>query len=114
MPAIQPQETGAVRVRLVEQRVIGRHVRITRATFRFYSNDPSRRHTVAYASTGGQTHTRVRSPYAASIRPIGGQILWSLVAAVGKPARPRAYGPSQLSARKTASGWGEVFSRLDS
>ena len=51
---------------------------------------PSDRQTVAYASTGGQVHTRLRSPKAASIRLTGGHTLCSRVAAVGKPARSRA------------------------
>jgi hypothetical protein len=51
---------------------------------------PSDRQTVAYASTGGHVHTRLRSPKAASIRLTGGHTLCSRVAAVGKPARSRA------------------------
>ena len=50
----------------------------------------ARPQTCAYSSTGGQAQTRLRSPHASSIRPTGGQILCSRVAADGNAARSRA------------------------
>src|SRR5438876_359480 len=43
----------------------------------------------AYASTGGHTHTRLRSPYAPSTRPTDGHTLWRRVDGDGNAARSR-------------------------
>jgi hypothetical protein len=68
--------------------------------------------TSAYASSGGHTHIRFRSPYAPSIRLTVGQILWTRVASEGNAARSREYGRFHASARRSARGWGAFFSKL--
>ena len=57
----------------------------------------------SYASTGGQLHTRFRSPYMLSIRATVGQTFRARSPGAGNAARSREYGRSQSSATTCAS-----------
>src|SRR3989442_13454477 len=65
----------------------------------------------AYASTGGHTHTRFRSPYAPSTRPTDGHTLcWRGPTARGA-GRPREGGRGQATARPPSRVGGALGGR---
>src|SRR5664279_4836854 len=61
---------------------------------------------------GGQLQTRLRSPYALSTRPTGGQYLWTRSQGAGKAACSREYGRSHSVPVTTAAVCGAFFSGL--
>src|SRR5438132_1041669 len=73
---------------------------------------PIHRTAGSYSVTGGQTHTRFRSPYAPSTRPTDGHTLCRRVAGEGNAARSREYGRSQASPMTSSSVCGAWWSRL--
>src|SRR2546426_12643899 len=62
----------------------------------------------AYASTGGHTHTRLRSPYAPSTRPTDGHTLCWRGHAGGDTPRARAEGGAHAPADTPSHVWGAV------
>src|SRR5207247_277111 len=111
IPAVEPECGGSQPVGVVEQGLVEGHV-----------DPPAAAHGVhqevlhftasAYASTGGHTHTRLRSPYAPSTRPTDGHTLWRRVDGDGNAARSREYGRSQRSLITSSSVWGALRRRL--
>jgi len=90
-PAVQSEKRGTRTIGLVEQRLVQRHVLGARAAVRLDDEAPGqfRRQASAYASSGGHTHIKFRSPYAPSMRLTAGQILCTRVASEGNAARSR-------------------------
>src|SRR2546425_4684265 len=66
----------------------------------------------AYASTGGHTHTRFRSPYAPSTRPTDGHTLCWRVQTAGDAPRPRGEGRAPAPGDPASGVWGGPGGRL--
>src|SRR3989454_7302118 len=74
-----------------------------RSNFRSLSQSAA----TAYASTGGHTHTRLRSPYAPSTRPTDGHTLcWRGAGGGGAPPPPRGGGGPPAGGEAPGGGGG--------